>query len=587
MIAAIYARRSTEQDDVADSEKSVTRQEGGARAFIAMKGWTLDEAHVYTDDGVSGAFFTNRAQFQRMMQDAASGAFQVLVLFDLDRFGRDGHKTMVALNALADLGVTVWDYSTGSAIDLDSSEGRIVTGLRAEFAQQYREKVRKHTRDALRSKASQGLVAGGRVFGYTNVRVGKGEVRRVVNEAEAAVVRDIYEQFAAGDGAYSIADSLNKRGIPCPRAQNGRPSGWSVSTLRAVLKRELYRGTNTYGKTTKAYGRELGPAAAKRKREKGQRKKDPSTWIRVELPELRIISPDLAARVDARRTDRRERYLASIAKGGHVPERAHGRYLLSGGLLICPTCGGHFEARMAPWQGIHGGVYICSTRRRKPGVCRNIYAIPIAEADNIVLTMAARELLSRSVVKDLLRLVDSASRDPQLVPNLMAQRERLQNEVANLVKLVAGGLALDVAGAEIQKREDEIRRIDVDLASARSKAPPNLDRLRDALLQRTSEWKSELRKEPKAANLVLRRLIEPLTIPAKHPENPNRPSFIPPGDRTGVDDWEDEVLWQAQPKPQALLEGLVEGSEKRTDSGTSPAGTVTQRIPIYRVFRAA
>ena len=73
MIAAIYARKSTAQDDVADEAKSVTRQVEGARIFIASKGWTLDEHHVYTDDGVSGAFFANRPDYQRMMHDAAVG----------------------------------------------------------------------------------------------------------------------------------------------------------------------------------------------------------------------------------------------------------------------------------------------------------------------------------------------------------------------------------------------------------------------------------------------------------------------------------------------------------------------------------
>src|SRR5262245_59614384 len=111
MTAAIYARKSTSQDGVADDAKSVTRQVSGARAFIAGKRWTLDEHHVYTDDGVSGALFANRAEFQRLMRDAAAGAFEAVVFYDLDRFGRHAHQTMVALNALADLGVTVWDFS--------------------------------------------------------------------------------------------------------------------------------------------------------------------------------------------------------------------------------------------------------------------------------------------------------------------------------------------------------------------------------------------------------------------------------------------------------------------------------------------
>lgn len=96
------------------------------------------------------------------------------------------------------------------------------------------------------------------------------------------------------------------------------------------------------------------------------------------------MGEDLAALVDKRLADRRERYLAAITKNnGRAPHKAHGKYLLSGGMLICSTCGGNFEARKYPWKpspetadklpanarvGHPGVVYICSTRRRKPGV---------------------------------------------------------------------------------------------------------------------------------------------------------------------------------------------------------------------------
>ena len=53
MIAAIYARKSTEQSGVNDEEKSVTRQIEHATAYAARKGWTVAEEHIYVDDGVS------------------------------------------------------------------------------------------------------------------------------------------------------------------------------------------------------------------------------------------------------------------------------------------------------------------------------------------------------------------------------------------------------------------------------------------------------------------------------------------------------------------------------------------------------
>jgi len=65
MIAAIDARKSTDQY-LPDAEKSVTRQVEHATAYAAKKGWTVDPAHCYQDDGISGAEFVKRhGAFQR------------------------------------------------------------------------------------------------------------------------------------------------------------------------------------------------------------------------------------------------------------------------------------------------------------------------------------------------------------------------------------------------------------------------------------------------------------------------------------------------------------------------------------------
>jgi site-specific DNA recombinase len=66
MLAAIYARKSTTQD-VSDTERSVTRKIEHAHAYAARKGWTVAPAHVYVDDGISGAEFLKRPGFVRLM----------------------------------------------------------------------------------------------------------------------------------------------------------------------------------------------------------------------------------------------------------------------------------------------------------------------------------------------------------------------------------------------------------------------------------------------------------------------------------------------------------------------------------------
>ena len=67
MIAAIYARKSTDQNGVSEAEKSVTRQIDHARAYAEGKGWTVDDRYIFTDDGICGAEFANRPGFLRLM----------------------------------------------------------------------------------------------------------------------------------------------------------------------------------------------------------------------------------------------------------------------------------------------------------------------------------------------------------------------------------------------------------------------------------------------------------------------------------------------------------------------------------------
>jgi DNA invertase Pin-like site-specific DNA recombinase len=81
MVAAIYARKSTEQIGINDEEKSVSRQIEHAKAYATKKGWTVAEEHIYSDDGVSGAEFLKRQGFLRLMNALKPRpAFQVLIM---------------------------------------------------------------------------------------------------------------------------------------------------------------------------------------------------------------------------------------------------------------------------------------------------------------------------------------------------------------------------------------------------------------------------------------------------------------------------------------------------------------------------
>jgi site-specific DNA recombinase len=120
MIAAVYCRKSTSQD-VADDQKSVARQIEHARAYAVRKGWTVAEEHVYVDDGISGAEFANRPGFLRLMNALKPRApFQVLIMSEESRLGREAIETAYALKQLIQAGVRVFFYLEDRERTLDS-----------------------------------------------------------------------------------------------------------------------------------------------------------------------------------------------------------------------------------------------------------------------------------------------------------------------------------------------------------------------------------------------------------------------------------------------------------------------------------
>src|SRR4051794_26209597 len=121
MIAAIYARKSTEQNDRVDEAKSVRRQIEHARAYAQRKGWEVAEEHVYVDDGISGAEFSGRPSYMRLLNALKPRAsFQVLIVSEISRLGREQFETGYALKQLDEAGVRIFSYLEDHEVALDS-----------------------------------------------------------------------------------------------------------------------------------------------------------------------------------------------------------------------------------------------------------------------------------------------------------------------------------------------------------------------------------------------------------------------------------------------------------------------------------
>lgn len=91
MRAVIYARFSSDLQD----NRSITDQVSMARKYAETRGFA--QSGVYEDAASSGASLINRPGLQRLLADAATQKFNVLVTESLDRLSRSQARHSRAL----------------------------------------------------------------------------------------------------------------------------------------------------------------------------------------------------------------------------------------------------------------------------------------------------------------------------------------------------------------------------------------------------------------------------------------------------------------------------------------------------------
>ena len=143
MRCATYARKSTDERSAPAEARSVERQAEACAERAKANGHAVAEA--FSDDGVSGYLFAGRPGFTAMMRSAEAGGVDAVLIWDLDRFGRNSRRTMEALHKLDDAGVEVIDVASGRPVELDGF-GEATTYLRTLVAQEFRAGIRKNVR---------------------------------------------------------------------------------------------------------------------------------------------------------------------------------------------------------------------------------------------------------------------------------------------------------------------------------------------------------------------------------------------------------------------------------------------------------
>ena len=223
-----YARVSTESEDQLNS---LDNQISYFKEFITSNSnWIYVDGYI--DEGISGSTVKKRKNFLRMIEDAKSGYFDLIVTKEVSRFSRNLSDSIKYTGELMANDVGVYFQSNG--INTYDPNSEFILNMMGSVAQEEVKRLSARVKWGHREAIKKGRVLGSNaITGYR-----KDNAKLVIVESEAQVVRKIFELYATGNyGFYKLAMELHKQGI-----NNSKGRIYDKDTLKRIIENPKYKG---------------------------------------------------------------------------------------------------------------------------------------------------------------------------------------------------------------------------------------------------------------------------------------------------------------------------------------------------------
>ncbi len=363
MSYAIYLRKSRAdaEAEARGEGETLARHERALKELAVRNDYPI--AQIYREI-VSGESIANRPQMRQLLADVAAGKYQGVLVMEVERLARgDTMDQATVANTFRfsnTLIITPFKiYDPNNSMDEEYFEFSLFMSRR-----EYKTIVRR-MQTGRKLAAKEGKYIGSKPpYGYDRIKRIDGVWTLEINKQQAPIVKQVFEQYANGQGSTRIAVQLNAMGVPTQ--QGGR---WASSTVIQMIHNPVYIGYVTWDKRLQTVvGLEDG--------RKQYRRIINSNATRVRGLHEPIISEDLFWR--ANNTDR----------AGSMPIRKD--YALSNplaGLVKCGLCG-HSMFGMASRPAPNGGRYPYRITCKTLG-CENI-GCSLAVLEDVILRTLER-----------------------------------------------------------------------------------------------------------------------------------------------------------------------------------------------------
>lgn len=395
MRCAIYTRVSTQEQGREGASLPVQLQ--ACRRYAGQQDWTVVDELQDIQSGLD----VDRAAYQQVITYARAHAIDIVLVWRLDRFGRDEAEAMVRLKEMARLQTKVVSATEGEQSPFLQ---RLMFLLAGEESRRTSERVR----PAMRKRVEEGLWVAKPPFGYTVNRARPGHI--LIDEETAPIVRELYRRFLDGDTTRGLAGWLNTLTTEDGERRKS-PGGryFEPGFVREVLRNPCYIGMIRWNRNSQS-------------KLEGRYKRPASEHMIVPGQHEPIIDRETFDQVQA---------LLDIAALHGRPKRERRIFLLTG-VLTCGVCGRACCGAKDYNKGRTGHSYRCVHHHHGRHNGRALDRLVLDAVASIPMPDNALEAVRTVLQRDDGGLPDRAA-------DLQAQRKRHEERRRRLTMFLADG----------------------------------------------------------------------------------------------------------------------------------------------------
>jgi len=419
--AVIYARYSSDNQ----REESIEGQVESCTQYaqdnnIRILNTYVDKAKTGTND--------NRDGFRQMIKDSGRKHFDTVLVWKLDRFGRNREEMAINKSKLRKNGVTVKSVKENIP---DGPEGVLIESLMEGLAEYYSLNLSRDIRHGMHTNATKAKANGGNVaFGY---RIGEEKDFEVVEELRPVVV-EIFTLFDNGYSFAEITDIMNGRGI-----KTSRGNAFNRSTLRPMLSNEKYIGVYQ------------------------------CMDIRIEDAIPAIIEKDLFYRVQSKLEDVSVKYRKRKNKANEDLV-----FILTG-KVFCRECGGSYRGESGTSKKKKTYYYyVCGNSKQKKKGCQ-AKRIGKEKLEKLIIDATIKHVLTpdyiERIANNVVKLYEEHNESPYLA-KLICDRAAAEQKIENMLKAIEEGIFTPSTKTRLETLEREVNNLSVLITREQIKRPP-------------------------------------------------------------------------------------------------------------------